>query len=152
MRVFILRLACLNGATMEDMISQVHVGRELPDNIEFSERTYRLDTNAQRSALRDVISNTFASRQVDKRLAGIRLANERGVEWRSIQSRLQKRLLKGELEEAKKAFESEDVVNLPPVHTVWRASNALSWIARSARDPERKLELERVAGEILTAA
>ena len=47
------------------------------------------------------------------------------------------------------AFESEDVINLPAGKSVWRASNAISWIAGRTEDPDRKLELERIAGEVL---
>ncbi len=47
------------------------------------------------------------------------------------------------------AFGSQDVVNLPPGNTAWRASNAISWIARHAEDPEQRLDLERAAGSLV---
>jgi hypothetical protein len=47
------------------------------------------------------------------------------------------------------AYESGDVVNLPPGNTAWRASNAISWVARHTEDAEKRLELERAAGAIV---
>jgi hypothetical protein len=47
------------------------------------------------------------------------------------------------------AFESNDVINLPEGNTAWRASNAISWIARNTDDPELRLDLERAAGALV---
>ena len=37
-------------------------------------------------------------------------------------------------------------------HAVWRLSNAVSWVAGKTEDAERKLEISKVAGQILTPA
>ena len=47
------------------------------------------------------------------------------------------------------AFDSADVINLPEGQTAWRASNAISWIARHTEDAEMRLELERAAGSLV---
>jgi len=47
------------------------------------------------------------------------------------------------------AFDSEDVINLPPGRTAWRASNAVSWVARHTEEPELRLDLERAAGALV---
>lgn len=47
------------------------------------------------------------------------------------------------------AFDSSDVINLPDGTTAWRASNAISWIARNTDNPETRLDLERLAGTVL---
>ncbi len=148
-RAFILRLWCLNGATMENALAQVHLGRQLSDDIELSQRTYDLDTKASISALRDVVSGTLAPKKIEALCAGISAADEHKVDWKNVSSKVGKRLLKGELDAARAAFESEDVINLPAGKSVWRASNALSWIAGQAKDEDRKLELQRLAGEML---
>ena len=49
-RALIWRLWCTNKATLEDSLAQVHLGRQLGDDIEFSRRTYDLDTKASVSA------------------------------------------------------------------------------------------------------
>ena len=72
------------------------------------------------------------------------------LDWKTLRTSLAKRLLKGEVDAVESAYKSDDVMNLPAGASVWRASNAVSWIAGRATDPDRKLELERVAGEVLT--
>jgi len=52
-RTFLLRCVCLNGATAENLLKQVHLGGRLSETIEFSDRTHRLDTAASVSALRE---------------------------------------------------------------------------------------------------
>jgi len=47
------------------------------------------------------------------------------------------------------AFDSADVINLPEGQTAWRASNAISWIARHTEDAEMRLDLERAAGGLV---
>lgn len=148
-RAFILRLWCLNGATMEDVLSHVHLGGKLSDDLELSQRTYALDTRTTVSALRDVVAAQLAPARVQNLLGTIRQAHEQRVEWRGVAGSLAKRLNKKELAAAKEAFDSDDVVNLPPEKTLWRASNALSWIAGRAESEDRKLELQRLAGEII---
>lgn len=150
LRAFILRLVCLNGATLENALAQVHLGGRLADEFEMSQRTYELDTKASVSALQDVVHGILAPAKIEQLTAGIRRAHEKGVEWKSVRTALAKRLLKSELDAAQAAYESEDVINLPAGHTMWRASNALSWIAGNTQDTERKLELERLAGELVS--
>jgi hypothetical protein len=100
--------------------------------------------------LRDVVAATLAPKQIEAMCNGIRSANEKKVEWKSLSGKLAKKLLKGEMESARMAFEGEDTLNLPAGRTMWRASNALSWIAGQTQDPDRKLELQRYAGEVLS--
>ena len=47
------------------------------------------------------------------------------------------------------AFESPDVINLPEGGTAWRASNAISWVARNTEDAELRIDLERAAGALV---
>lgn len=147
-RVFLFRLWCSNGATMENALGQVHLGREMGESIELSDKTYRLDTEASISALQDVVRSVFKKEQLDAMSLRIRKAHEEKVDWKSIDSKVGKRLLKDEAKAVKEAFEGEDVLNLPAGPSYWRASNALSWIANKA-EPDRKLDLQRLAGEIL---
>lgn len=150
-RAFILRLWCLNGATTENALREIHLGGRLADNIEFSNRTYELDTRTSVSALRDVVKGTLGEGGIRRQFNGIVAAQAETIDWRNLQAQLAKTLNKGEMKEAKDAFESNDVINLPAGATVWRASNALSWIAKKA-EPERRLDLERAAGALVAKA
>jgi hypothetical protein len=148
-RAFILRLLCLNGATMEDALSQVHLGGRLSDDIEFSARTHILDTKASISALKDVVKGTLGPAKVETLLAGIKAADEKKVDWKRMRSTLAKKLLAGEIKAIEQSYQSEDVVMLPPGESIWRVSNAISWIAGQTEDADRKLELQRMAGHVI---
>jgi hypothetical protein len=148
-RAFIYRLWCLNGATMEDALSQVHLGGRLSDDIAFSKRTYELDTKASISALKDVVKGTLGPAKVEALLNGIKAAHEKKVDWKGMKTKLAKKLLANEIKAIEAAYESEDVVMLPEGQNVWRVSNAISWIAGKTEDADRKLELQRLAGEVV---
>jgi hypothetical protein len=148
-RAFIYRMWCSNGATLEDVLSQVHLGRQLGDDIELSQETYRLDTKTSVSALRDIVRGTLGPAKVESLLGTIKAAHEAKIDWKHASGKLQKSLTKGELKAAQEAFDSNDVVNLPEEKTMWRVSNALSWLAGKAESEDRKLELQRLAGQVL---
>lgn len=148
LRTFLLRLVCLNGATLEDAMRQVHLGGKLGDNVEFSQRTYELDTKTTVSAVRDVVRGLLAPATFDSLKARIDAASEKEVNWDTVRSSLSKKLTKDELRRAEEAFKGPDVVNLPPGNTSWRASNAVSWLTHSADSADRRLELERIAGQL----
>lgn len=147
-RAFLFRLWCLNGATMEDVLSQVHLGSVINSDFAFSERTMKRDTSTQVSALRDIIRGTLGPKNVNDMMDVIRNANAKEIEWRSS-SPIAKKLLKEEAKVVREAFEGEDVVNLPPVKSAWRMSNAISWLAGKTEDADRKLELQRLAGAVI---
>lgn len=148
-RAMIWRLWCTNKATMEDSLAQVHLGRQLSDDIEFSKQTYDYDTKASVSALGDVIRGVLGPKKVNLLLEGIKAAHEKKVDWKNLKTSLARKLLKSEIAAVEASFESDDVINLPAGKSLWRASNAISWIAGKTDDADRKLELERFAGEVL---
>jgi hypothetical protein len=147
-RMYALRVACLNGLTAEDVLRQVHLGGRLGDEIEFSDRTHALDTATSVSALRDVIRSSFASNRREALLETIREANERHVSKPAL-TQATRALPKTVQRTIADAFDSSDVINLPEGPTAWRASNAISWIARHTDNPETRLDLERLAGTVL---
>ena len=150
--IFLLRLWCLNGAVLDDIMRQVHLGGRLDDSIEFSERTYQLDTAASVSALRDVIRGVLAPQKVQETVARIQALSGQVIDWTKVKAQFAKGLTKEELRKVSEAYEGPDVQNLPPGDTAWRASNALSWIANQTDNTERRLELEKLAGTILKQA
>lgn len=152
LRVFILRLICTNGAIAEDMMRQVHLGRRLDDNMSYSQRTYELDTQTTVSAIRDIVKGQLSAENLERRVNAVRAAGENEVSPKTAAERLKKMLNKSEAEAAISAFNSPDVLNLPPGNSEWRLSNAISWIAGQTEDQERKLELQRFAGSVLPVA
>lgn len=146
------RMWCTNLAIAETALRQIHLGKRLDDNIEYSQRTYQLDTQTNASALRDTIRQIVGGQRIAGMLEAVKKANEDELpnDKNVILNRLKKHISAPDAEKAMAAFESADVVNLPPGNTTWRLSNCLSWIAQ-AKDvsPERKLELQFAAGAII---
>ena len=147
-QLYAIRVACSNGMTMENMLKQVHLGGRLSDSIEFSDRTHQLDTAASVSALRDVVRGALGPAARDRLVESIRDAGNREMSRNQL-SQATRSLTKPVQKSIVDAFESSDVINLPPGNTAWRASNAISWIARHTDNPELRLDLERAAGEIV---
>lgn len=144
---------CSNLAAMEDTFAKVHIGRQLPDEIELSKTTYELDTAANVSAVRDITQALLAPAKVEGVMDLIRRAAEEKVDWAKVSRRLTSILTKGEQAKVRESFESDsDVSHLPAGESVWRLSNAISWLAKGAEKDERRLELERLAGEVLQPA
>lgn len=148
--LFHMRLWCLNGATLDEVLRQVHLGSRLDDNLEFSERTIELDTMASISKLKDVIRYAFGESNVELTLNAIKTAHEDKIDPKQARELLKARLNKGEVEAAIEAYNSPDVVMLPAGNTKYRLSNAISWISQAEGvTTDRRLELDRFAGELI---
>lgn len=147
-RAFGLRVQCLNGMTTENVLKQIHLGGRLHEAIEFSDRTYRLDTAASVSGLRDVVRGVLGEGGRARLTASIRKAHE--AKFTSSQLKAATKPFTKEVSKAVvDAFEGLDVINLPAGETAWRASNALSWVAKSVKSDETRLDLERAAGALV---
>lgn len=151
MNTFVDRLWCTNFARSESLLRQIHLGARLGENIAFSQKTYLLDTRTMASAIGDMVEQALAPKSVNDYLALVKAANEKKVEGSAVTGFMKKRLTKGEADAANAAFNSADVEQLPAGNTAWRMSNALSFIAKTA-EPERALELQRLAGEVIGKA
>jgi hypothetical protein len=134
--------------TAENALKQVHLGGRLSDDLEFSERTHRLDTATSASALRDVVRGALGPAGRDKLMEGIRAAHERAMSKTQL-AQATRTLPKPVQKSVGDAFDSADVINLPEGNTAWRASNAISWVARHTQDDELRLDLERAAGALV---
>lgn len=148
-RAYLLRIWCSNLAITQEEMRQVHLGRRLDESMLYSDRTYELDAQTTVSALRDVVSGQLNATSLKQRMDSIRVAHEHQVEPGSAREFLRKALLKSESESVIEAYNSPDTYNLPAGSTKWRLSNAISWVAGKMEDAERKLELMKLAGEVL---
>lgn len=146
-RAFALRVVCLNGMTRENMLREIHLGGRLSDNVAYSDRTHRLDTAASVSALRDTVRGALGPKAIEKLSETLRSAAAKQMSAATLKAAT-KNVGKETQKAIVDAFESQDIINLPAGQTAWRASNAVSWVARHTEDAEKRLDLERVAGAI----
>lgn len=149
-RVFMQRIICTNYATMEQAMREVHLGKRVgADDFEFSEKTIKLDTEAQVSKVQDIVRGILAPKRVNELVGRIGKALDERIDPKQAWAELPKLgLLKGEVEKVKELFNDAGVEVLPMGTSPARLSNAISWFAKSA-EPERRLELEVLAGKIL---
>lgn len=148
-RAFALRPWCTNFAIMDECLRQVHLGKRLSEDVTYSQRTYELDTQTVASAVSDIIEMELSPDKINSYQMAVREAHEQELDPRSAMAALKKRLTNSELSAVTEAFNSPDVVNLPPGQTAWRMSNAISWVAGQTDPPERKLHLMQLAGTYL---
>jgi hypothetical protein len=146
---YMLRVWCVNAATTEDVLRHVHLGRRLPDDLAFSQRTYELDSQTMASAVSDMTGKLLEPARIEALVGKIRTAAGTTIDAKAALVGLKKELSKAEVDRVAEAFNSPDVEMLPAGNTAWRFSNALSWVARQMEDQRRRLELEGIAGRVL---
>jgi hypothetical protein len=151
-RTFCLRLWCTNYAIADLSIREVHLGSKLAEEIEWSEKTHKLDTARSASAIADVVKAHLAPASVDRFMGAIAAASLQKIDPKDVVGTLRRSLTKGETDAVVTKFNEPDVELLPPGNTMWRMSNAISWLAGETEDKERALELMKTAGSLIKAA
>lgn len=150
--LFVTRVWCTNMAMGDMVLRQVHAGKTLSDDIEYSDRTYRLDTQTNVSALKDTVRHAISAQRVNGMLAAIKAAAATELGAKGVAAILAslKGLTKTEAASVQGLYDGPDVVNLPAGNTAWRLSNALSFFANAKGvGADKKLELEAYAGAVI---
>ena len=127
----------------------MHLGKRLDESMIYSERTYELDAQATVSALKDVIQRQLNAEQLQQHMELIRRANDCPVDASQARDMLRKAFQKHEADSVVEAYNSPNTVNMPAGNSMWRLLNAISWVAGNTEDAERKLEISKLAGQIL---
>lgn len=148
-RAFVVRLMCTNFAITTEALREVHLGGRLADDMRWSEETMVLDTARMVSAVNDVVRGELGHARIDALLAAVRRADAEHVEPRHVGLLLRKSLGKAEIDDAVTAFNTADVELVPAGPTRWRLSNCVSLLAGRTSDIERKVELMKLAGQLL---
>lgn len=150
LRIGMLRIVCTNYATLDEALRQVHLGKRLDENIEFSQETYNLDTKTMVSAVKDLVKSVLGPGKINETVGLIGKALEERIDVKQAWQELPKLgMLKGEVEKVQEIFLNGGVEELPIGTTRARMANAISWFAKSAETPERRMELEITAGEYM---
>ena len=149
LRVGALRIWCDNLAVFEENMRQIHLGRRLDENIVFSQRTYLLDTKTTVSALEDIIGVQLNREGLKRRMELLAVTAQKAVDPQAAMKMLKDSLGVGQAQQVIDAYKSADIEMLPAGNDAWRLSNAISWIAGKETDGEKKLDLMKLAGEVL---
>lgn len=151
MRTFFMQGVCLNGMVRESILRKIHLGERLPDNIQLSEKTYRLETQKQCSAITDITKQLFSKKMLDARIHEIEASSEIEVDLTKELNNLQKggRLLKNESDSIQKLLmRSNPKDGIQGESTLWKLTQAISAQAREL-DPRRSRDLQEVAGDLM---
>jgi hypothetical protein len=155
-RSFIMQGVCLNGMVSESILREVHLGAKLPENIGLSQETYRLDTLATASAIKDITHTLYSSEVITDRCLQIQSAADTRVDPSAMLTSLQGlgKLMKGEADEVGKILMRSDVMDgLQGESSLWKLTQGISAFANGEGvDPIRRLDLQEIAGELLKKA
>jgi hypothetical protein len=153
LRAFTMQGVCLNGMVRESVMRTVHLGSRLPDNLSISERTYRLDTQTQESAIRDLTAGLFDSKMIQREMELIQNASAIDVDIELEVKKLPKLgMLKEEAEGVERILmngRAEDGVSGEP--TLWKFVNGITAYARD-REGAREREIQEIAGKLMKRA
>ncbi len=147
---FLERVWCTNKAVMPTSLRQVHLGGRLSDDIDWSERTYKADSEAVASQVRDIVKSQLGPGNVAKVVDVVQQAQAANLKHNEVEAYLKKHLSKEDAEKVKEIYTSADIENLPQGQTAWRLSNALSFFAGTSTDKEKAYDVQKIAGLALS--
>lgn len=154
MRAFLLNGVCLNGMVRESTMKHIHLGARLQQDLQLSNETYRLDTQATVSAVKDVTRQLFAPENIEKKAREIHAASELEVDFDSELKRLVKNnwLTKNEGEGVQKLLMNNNPEDgLQGGATLWKLTQAITAYGRDLNS-DRTRELHEVAGLMINRA
>lgn len=156
--MMILRIVCRNLATGMQMLRKVHLGSRFDmgdrEQIDLSDRTYKLDSATIASLTRDVVRSSTENIKLLE--SGINKANNTQLtdeKAHKVYESLKKRGVKKDLVDSiKSTYENTPptVELLPPTKSAWRMSNAISLIANNDKlSQDTRIDLEQEAFSLL---
>jgi len=147
---FMLKAWCLNGAVSASELRRVHTGRQIPDDINLSNKTLAHETAFYAGLVSDSMSDIISPEAIKNKVEGIRKASNNEIDFVKTLEKLPKMgMLKTEVEELTNIFtggRGEDGVE--GENTTFKLSQAISAVARS-KDARRKRDLEELAGGMI---
>ena len=151
-RAFGMQVICSNGMVGETMMSKVHLGSRIPDDLKLSAETYYKDSIAQASIVSDITKLVFSEKVIDDNIRMIKAASDRELNLESSFSWLKRNgMQKDEVIELENIFKRNDEDDgMNGLATFFKLSQAIGTVARN-KGGERERELNEVAGQVLIA-
>lgn len=153
MRAFNFIVRCKNGWVTQSILRNIHLGARLPDNLELSEMTYKLDTETKASLVKDTIGQLMNPEKVYKYSIMLQEASKIEIDLdREIKLLPQIGVHDYETEALKKIFmENSPVNNVEGENTLFKLTQGLSAVARDSNE-NRKRELAEITGKLFERA
>ena len=150
LRSFQMNVVCLNGMVSNTELKQVHLGARLNDNLNFSRRTYELDTKTKVSAVNDISNNLLSAEKIMEQVSKIKTASAQSIDIDNEIKKLSKtQMLKDEIQlVGKKLMANNPEDGLEGKATKWKLSQAITAVANDIGN-RRKYELDEIAGKLI---
>lgn len=151
-QMYMLRLEGGTGMIGKSGLRKVHRGKELQEDINWSDETKEADIKLAQAQVRDLVKSFLSQEKIDEAQMAIRRAH--GVPMGDddvVTAYLKKFLNKTEIEELLAKYNQPNAVELPPGNNAWRLVNAVAWLAdqREEVDETRALELRTASGQLM---
>jgi hypothetical protein len=145
-----MNVICTNGMVADSMMSEVHIGGKIPENIQISEETMILDTKAKAALVTDIMGSVFTEDNLKQQAQWIRDASRMELDFDKALKELPRSVFhKKDTEVLTKIFMENDPANgLEGGNTLWRFAQGMTAMARDSQ-PERKRDIERVTGDFV---
>jgi len=152
LNLLVVRLLCTNGLLLDRALRQIHLGKRIDEEAEFSAATHELDALTIASAIDDIVRAQLAPTRLDELQGMVRAAGATPMSGAEVEAYLRKLVTRPEAKAIADAYDSDNAVAMPAGRTRWRLAQAMSWVAGNTQDPERRTELMTAAGAALLAA
>jgi hypothetical protein len=130
-------------------VKKAHHGRRLSDDSSDNERIKMESSKRIAEEMKDHVFRYLEQDNLNAVMTEVALSAEEAIDPDKVAGLLKELALDdSELKTALDAF-TTDRADLPKGFTRFRMANTLAWLADRAQDPERKLELMELAGNIL---
>jgi len=152
LRTFNMQAVCLNGAVTESKLREIHLGKKLPEDIQLSEETYRLDSLTKASLVNDTIKDIFSPGNLKNDVARIERAGSIRIEFDKEIKKLPKLGMQENeiLSLTKKLMVNSKEDGLFGEPSLWKFAQGIGAVAKEV-EPARKRELDEIAGKFITA-
>jgi len=142
---------CYNMATTQSVLSQIHIGKELPADINFADDTRDYQTKLLETETRDILGHVMSPNYLMERIAEIQKASSVEIDLNNEFSRLFStgKMMKTEVEMLKNvitASRPED--GITGGNTLLKLSQGVGRVAQDV-DADRKRELDELAFSLM---
>ena len=149
-RSYIMQGVCMNGMVRETLMRKVHLGSKIEDDLQLSEKTYRLQSETMASAVTDITRQALNTASIRDNIARIKVAADTNVSLdREFLKLATTMVTKGEIIEIKNIMAQNNPDDgVFGEATLWKLTQGITACGRNAGG-RRERELAQIAGELL---
>lgn len=142
-------------SVLTDKYSRTHLGPIIQESdIELSQETDDKELAAAQSAIRDIVTHMLSQQSIEDNIKAIQLAHEKEIPWYQLKNKLKDLLSQQEVNYLEFMLNgTAPTLDLPPIKqdtaTAWWAANAVSSFAEKELDPDRRADLQNMAGQLI---